>query len=133
MEALTDGDGAHSVFECSGGAGIARGLAPLLRKGARIVLVAFFHTPPPVDIDKVLNRELELVGSRGKRASGFRTALRLVEAGQVELEPLITARLPLNEWEKGIELMSPGEKVVLEVRRSNAAVAGKPLSRGQAA
>jgi L-iditol 2-dehydrogenase len=94
VKSLTDGYGAHSVFECSGAAGILESVPPLLRKGGRIVLVAFFHTPPAVDVDKLINNELELVGSRGKRASSFQTALRL----------------------KGIDLVSQGVKVVLEVR-----------------
>ena len=116
VKSLTDGYGAHSVFECSGAGGVLEDVHTLLRKGGRIVLLAFFHHPPSVDVDKLINNELELVGSRGKRASSFRTALRLVEAGQVDLEPVIGARLPLDEWEKGIELVSQGVKVVLEVR-----------------
>jgi L-iditol 2-dehydrogenase len=116
VKSLTDGYGAHSVFECSGAAGILESVPPLLRKGGRIVLVAFFHTPPAVDVDKLINNELELVGSRGKRASSFQTALRLVESGHVDLEPVIGARLPLDDWEKGIDLVSQGVKVVLEVR-----------------
>ena len=97
-------------------AAVLEGVAPLLRKGGRIVLVAFFHEQPSVDIDKLINNELELVGSRGKRASSFHTALRLVESGHIDLEPVIGARLPLDEWEKGIELVAQGVKVVLEVR-----------------
>jgi L-iditol 2-dehydrogenase len=113
---LTDGYGAHSVFECSGADGVLEDVHTLLRKGGRIVLLAFFHHPPSVDVDKLINNELELVGSRGKRASSFRTALRMVEAGLIDLEPVIGARLPLDDWEKGIELVSRGVKVVLEVR-----------------
>lgn len=116
VKRLTGGYGAHSVFECSGADGVLEGVAPLLRKGGRIVLVAFFHTPPSVDVDKLINNELELLGSRGKRASSFRTALRLVDAGLVDPEPVIGARLPLDDWERGIELVSQGVKVVLEVR-----------------
>jgi L-iditol 2-dehydrogenase len=116
VKSLTDGYGAHSVFECSGADGVLENVHTLLRKGGRIVLLAFFHHPPSLDIDKLINNELELVGSRGKRASSFRTALRLVEIGNIDLESVIGARLPLDEWEKGIELVSRGVKVVLEVR-----------------
>ena len=116
VKSLTDGYGAHSVFECSGADGVLEDVHTLLRKGGRIVLLAFFHHPPSLDVDKLINNELELVGSRGKRASSFRTALRLVEIGHIDLESVIGARLPLDEWEKGIELVSQGVKVVLEVR-----------------
>jgi 2-desacetyl-2-hydroxyethyl bacteriochlorophyllide A dehydrogenase len=116
VKSLTDGYGAHSVFECSGAEGVVEGAAPLLRRGGRIVLVAFFTRPPAVDVDRLINHELELVGSRGKRASSFRTALRLMEAGQVDLERVVGARLPLDEWEAGIELVAGGMKVVVVVR-----------------
>jgi 2-desacetyl-2-hydroxyethyl bacteriochlorophyllide A dehydrogenase len=116
VKSVTDGYGAHSVFECSGADGVLEGVPPLLRRGGRIVLVAFFKSPPSVDVDRLTNHELELVGSRGKRASSFRTALRLMESGQVDLERVIGARLLLDEWEAGIELVTGGMKVVLQVR-----------------
>jgi 2-desacetyl-2-hydroxyethyl bacteriochlorophyllide A dehydrogenase len=116
VKSLTNGYGAHTVFECSGANGVLEVLPPLLRRGGRIVLVAFFRQPPAVDVDRLTHHELELVGSRGKRASSFRTALRLMEGGQVDLERVIGARLPLDEWEAGIELVAGGTKVVLEVR-----------------
>ena len=101
VKSLTDGYGAHSVFECSGADGVLENVHTLLRKGGRIVLLAFFHHPPSVDVDKLINNELELVGSRGKRASSFRTALRLVEAGHIDLEPVIGARLPSTSGRRG--------------------------------
>lgn len=116
VKGLTDGYGAHTVFECSGGAGVLEGVMPWLRRGGRIVLLAFFRTPPAVDVDRLLNHELELVGSRGKRASSYRTALRLMAQGQVDVEAIVGAKLPLDEWDKGIELVGRGVKVVLEVR-----------------
>ena len=113
---LTGGYGAHSVFECSGAAGVVEQAPSLLRKGGRIVLVAFSAAPPTVDVDAVTRNELEVVGSRGKRASSFRTALRLMEAGQVDTGPVIGARVPLAGWEAAVELVAGGTKVVVEVR-----------------
>lgn len=116
---LTGGYGAHSVYECSGAPGVLEGVPPMLRKGGRIVLLAFFKTPPAVDVDKLLNWEFELVGARGKKASSYRTALALMEHGMVNLDAVIGATLPLDEWEKGIELVGRGVKVVLQVRPEN--------------
>lgn len=112
---LSEGVGGRVLYECSGGTGIVEDSLDLLRKGARIVLVAFFRTPPELDVDVLINRELELVGSRGKRSSDYRRALRLLADEQVALEPLITARLPLGDWRRGLELMSAGEKVVFDL------------------
>ncbi|MET0862870.1 MAG: zinc-binding dehydrogenase [Nakamurella sp.] len=115
VKSLTDGYGAHSVYECSGGDGVLAELPLMLRRGGRIVLLAFFRNPPSIDFHQVLDYELEVVGSRGKRASSYRTALRLMGEGRIDLEAIIGARLPLDQWEQGIELVSKGVKVVIEV------------------
>jgi L-iditol 2-dehydrogenase len=129
VRSLTGGLGAHSVFECSGATGVLEGVPPLLRRGGRIVLVAFFDTPPSVDVDRLTRHELELVGARGKRASSFRTALRLMEGGQVDLERVVGARMALDEWEAGVELVAGGMKVVIEVRPGEDRVARSTKAR----
>ena len=113
---MTGGYGAHSVYECSGGEGVLESAPDLLRKGGRIVLLGFHRIPPSVNIDRVINHELEVVGSRGKRASSYRTALRLMGEGQVNPSAVIDARLPIADWQRGIELVGKGAKVVLELR-----------------
>lgn len=130
---LTEDQGAHTLYECSGAEGVLEDAASLLKKGGRIVLVAFFRSPPAVDVERVINDELELVGSRGKRPSSFRRALRLIAAGQVKLEPLIDARLPLDEWRHGLDLMAAGAKVVFEIDRAAAAAPPGAAPRSLAA
>lgn len=112
---LTQGYGAHTVFECSGASGVLESAPALLRRGGRIVLQGFFRNPPSIDIDRVVNHELEVIGSRGKRASSYRTALRMMAHGQVRLEPVVGSVLPLARWREGIDLVGQGVKVVLTV------------------
>ncbi|MGN7703854.1 zinc-binding dehydrogenase [Cellulosimicrobium sp. 22601] len=112
---LTDGYGAHSLFECSGSTAVLADGLTHLRKGGRAVLVAFYHEHPSTDLDLVVNRELEVVGSRGKRPSSFRTAIRLLGSGHVRLGPVIGAVVPLDRWEEAVERMTRGEKVVVQV------------------
>jgi L-iditol 2-dehydrogenase len=114
---LTDGLGAAALYESSGGAGVLETAPPLLRKGGRIVLAGFFRNPPELDIDRLVNDELEIAGSRGKRPSSYRRAIHLLVEGQVQLEPLIDHRLPLDEWRHGLERMAAGAKVVFEPDR----------------
>ncbi len=115
VKTITGGYGAHSVFECSGAGGVLEGIGPVLRKGGRVVLVAFYRTPPQVDVAYLIQNELELVGSRGKAPSSFRTSLRLMGEGFLDLDSVVGASLPLDEWERGLELVSQGVKVVLQV------------------
>lgn len=115
VHGLTGGRGAHSVFECSGATSVAESSLPLLRRGGRLVLVAFFQTAPAFDVDRLIHHELEIVGSRGKRPSSYRTALALMASGAVRVEPLISARLPLESWSDGLDRVARGEKVVFDV------------------
>ncbi|MEO8095300.1 MAG: zinc-binding dehydrogenase [Pseudolysinimonas sp.] len=115
IDRLTDGYGAHTVYECSGATGILADAIPLLRRGGRIVLVAFFREHPQVDFDAVINRELVILGSRGKRPSSYRTALQLMAEGRVDVGSLIQARLPLSQWQVGLDQVALGKKVVFEL------------------
>lgn len=112
---VTGGYGVHSVFECSGAPGVVESAIPVLRRGGRLVLVAFFHEAPDINIGLVINRELEVIGSRGKRPSSYRTALQLMQNDMVNVESLISARLPLESWAEGLELVSQGKKVVFDI------------------
>lgn len=112
-----DGPGVDVVVECSGAPeSIAAGLR-LLRKGGRLVLVAFSGgRTAPLEVDFVVNRELSIVASRGKRPSCFRIALELLASGDVVTAPLVSHRFSLDDWAAAFETAArPGTKVVLEI------------------
>jgi L-iditol 2-dehydrogenase len=110
--------GAFDVaIECSG---TVDGLAAAMRlagKGGTIVQVGFFARPVvEIDLDTVINRELTIVTSRGKRPSSFRAAMEFLASGRVRLGPLITDRIPLARWEDALAIAErPGRKVVVLV------------------
>lgn len=117
---LTHGYGAHTVFECSGSSDELTRAPTLLRRGGRVVMVAFYKEAPGWDINDLMNREIEIVGSRGKRPSSYRTALAMMHGGQLQPEHVVDRVLPLDRWVEGLEAVSHGEKVVLEVAPSSA-------------
>jgi 2-desacetyl-2-hydroxyethyl bacteriochlorophyllide A dehydrogenase len=109
--------GVDVVIECSGAPdALASGLH-LLRKGGRLIMVAF--TPgqtAPLDLDHVVQRELTIVAARGKRPSCFEIALDLLDRGDVKLGPLISHRFQLEQWAEAFETASgSGTKVVIEI------------------
>jgi len=112
-----DGLGIDVVFECAGDArSVAIGL-DILRKGGRMIMVAF--TPGltiPVDLDRVVQRELAIVASRGKRPSCFAIALELLDQGRVRAAPLVTHRFPLEAWQDALATTrQAGTKVLIDI------------------
>lgn len=112
---LTGGAGARAVFECSGSAALARESLGWLDRGGAAVLIAFYSDELRLDADLVVNRELVVCGSRGKKPSSYRTALALMAQGLVRPEDVIGAELPLTQWRRGMELVAGGTKVVFRI------------------
>ena len=105
------------AIECSGTAEGVAAATRLVHKAGRVVLVGLTGRPAvEVDLDAVVNRELTIVASRGKRPSSFRTALALLTDRRIRLDPLITDRVPLDRWEDAFAIAErPGHKVVVLV------------------
>jgi len=114
LEAGGDG-GADLVVECSGARASAGLGLELLRKRGRYVQMGLFGKPIELDLDLIAYKELRMSGSIAQKWSAWRTALALMAAGKVRLEPLVTDVLPLREWQDGFRRFreKSGLKVVL--------------------
>lgn len=112
---LTQGRGARAVFECTGSADVAQESLGWLDRGGQVVLVAFYSRSLALDADVIVNRELSVLGSRGKKPSSYRTALALMAQGLVRPEDVVGAELALTEWREGIELVAQGTKVIFRI------------------
>ncbi|MDX2040793.1 MAG: alcohol dehydrogenase catalytic domain-containing protein [Acidobacteriota bacterium] len=83
------------VVEASGSAGGLQTALDLVKARGTIILKSTFHGGAvPVDTTRIVVDEISLVGSRCGR---FEAALKLLESGQINVEPLIAAEFPLTE------------------------------------
>jgi L-iditol 2-dehydrogenase len=90
---------ADVVIECSGSeAGMASGLEAA-RRGARYVQIGLAGRPVRLPFDVVCFRELTITSGFASTPTSWRAALELVGDRRVELEPLLTAVVPLADWE----------------------------------
>jgi threonine dehydrogenase-like Zn-dependent dehydrogenase len=53
----------------------------------------------------MIEKELTMVGTWGTIPSSWVTTLRMMATGQINVKPIITHKLSLDEWEKGFDLM----------------------------
>ncbi|CCH18034.1 zinc-dependent alcohol dehydrogenase [Micromonospora lupini] len=91
----TGGAGADVAFEVSGSAaGVGTAVDVLTTRG-RLVMVAIHPQPRPVNLHRFFWRELELLGARLYQREDVVEAIRLVAAGVIPAQELISRVLPV--------------------------------------
>jgi L-iditol 2-dehydrogenase len=109
------------VCECSGSGAAAAYALDQVKKGGRYIQVGIFGKPVTVPLDQVLFKELTVTSGNASTPRSWKRAIALLDAGLVDLDPLITEVAPLEEWERvftavrsgdGLKyVISPGETV----------------------
>jgi threonine dehydrogenase-like Zn-dependent dehydrogenase len=83
--------------------------------GARIVLFGMnSNARPPIPQVDITLKSLAILGSYISNFT-FPEAIRLLESGRLLVDPMISAVLPLAEWQGAFELLRSGQatKVVM--------------------
>jgi len=120
VRAANDGKLADVVILCTGASSaIDQGLA-CLESGATFIV---FAVPAPgenhpMPLNELWRREVTIRTSYGAAPSDLQTALTLIASGRVEVDDLVTHRLPLDRIGEGFKLVadaSESVKVVIEL------------------
>ncbi|HXH11361.1 MAG TPA: alcohol dehydrogenase catalytic domain-containing protein [Alphaproteobacteria bacterium] len=106
IQTLTDGRGCDVVVLTAGHGGTLQEALGWVRDGGTITLFGNLSPQPPVQFDPNLlyYREIALQGSYSPSPLELVHALHLIEVGGVDVEPLITHRLPLEGLPQAVEL-----------------------------
>jgi threonine 3-dehydrogenase len=110
---VQENEGLHPdvVFEMSGAPESIANAFEIARAGGRVVLFGIPARPVEIDVaDKLIFKNLEVSAVSGRRVwdTWFRTRW-LLEHKVVDLRPLITEQLPLDEFEHAFDLLEAGE------------------------
>ena len=111
------------VLETAGAVAALELATRLPREGGRIVQLGLAGVGELLELpaDRLVLRDLELIGSVGYTTAVWARMLSLVGAGLVELDPLVTHQFAAADFQTAFELMDRREgivgKVVLEHRR----------------
>lgn len=94
---LTGGLGADVAIECGGGAAAIDDAIGATRKGGRVVLLAVIGTPVPIDTWAIVAGERTVIGSvQHHFDDDLPIAIDLIASRRVDVQPLITRRIPLE-------------------------------------
>jgi 2-desacetyl-2-hydroxyethyl bacteriochlorophyllide A dehydrogenase len=108
----TGSAGADVVFEVSGSAPGAELMTRLPRTRGRIVIVAIFAQPVPVNLFQFFWREVKLCGARVYEHQDFDEAIALAASKSIPVEKLITGVYPLDGVQSALEQMASGGEVM---------------------
>jgi 2-desacetyl-2-hydroxyethyl bacteriochlorophyllide A dehydrogenase len=117
---LTGGAGADVVFEAAGSEKAVVLALELARRGGTVILsgIAGDGRRMSVDSDLIALKDLRIDGVFAYTTDSFEQALRIIESGRLDVRPLVTHTLPLQEFEKAFDLLSnrpePVGKVMLK-------------------
>lgn len=89
--------GADITVEAAGAAAAVAAAYTCTRKGGTIVQLGLFEGSVEVDYSQISFRELNVIGCFAHVWSSFDTALKLMNEGVVDVKPLISAVLPLDD------------------------------------
>ena len=109
--------GAHVSVDCLGGPAVASASIRSLRPLGRHVQIGLFPAPTAeLPISLVVRDELELLGVHGQSASRFGPLFQLLVTGPLDLAPLVTAVIGLDDVPEALPAMGrfaqPGVSVV---------------------
>lgn len=117
IKEVTGGKGADYCFECSGAAPAIKNVFDYLKqKGTLVQMGVFSKNLNELDMNSIVQREMNVIGSRSQKPSTWHLTLELMREGKIDAERLITKIYPLDKWEEAIEQVMAGNeiKVVLQ-------------------
>ncbi|HHX64175.1 MAG TPA: zinc-binding dehydrogenase [Chloroflexi bacterium] len=120
---LTDGYGADAAIVAVGSPRAAESAFKIVGQGGAINLFAGTYPPTTIAVDPnvIHYKQLWVTGSFHFTPGGFRTAMGLISRGDVNLLPLVSHRLPLEEAGRAFELVATqgGMKVLVHMEGAN--------------
>lgn len=113
---LTEGKGPDVVFECAGAAATTQQSLAMVRKGGTILLAGVYLHQVETLISSIVLREITVKGSVFFSSAEFATALSLINDKKINVNPLITSVMPLDEIDAAFKLAARGEggKILLK-------------------
>ena len=108
-------DKADVIYDCAGN-NVTMGQAiQYARKGSVIVLVAVFADMATVDLAVANDHELDIKSTMMYRHEDYVGAIELVEAGKVQLKPLISKIFPFAQYLDAYQYIDANRETTMKV------------------
>jgi len=119
VEALTHGFGADIVVELTGNPAAVTNATRVLRRGGDLVFVGLFSAPVEMDVTgDIIYKEANVFGVTGRIMwDTWWTSQSLILSGKMDLDPVVTHRFPLSDYDRAFQLAESGKtgKIVFDI------------------
>lgn len=115
IKSLGDKYGADLVVDTAGISATLKLSMEIVRPGGQITKIGWGPKPVEFSLDPIIAKSITLKGHFSHTWDVWEKCLTLLAKGIVDLKPLITHELPIDQWERGFELVESkkGVKVLL--------------------
>jgi L-iditol 2-dehydrogenase len=101
----THGLGADLVIEASGAPSAPQQCVEMVKRGGRILFLAFYDGPVTFDLSSAIHNDVTLFTSRGEGGGVVKRALSLAAQGKIRGRDLVTHHLPLADIQEGFRIL----------------------------
>jgi threonine dehydrogenase-like Zn-dependent dehydrogenase len=105
VSALAEPDGPDLVVDATGGTEAFGQALRMASMCGRVVKVGWFHAGGDAALNTMVAKNLRVHGVYGHTYPVWEKSVRVLTAGLIPLDHIVTARLPLERWEDGFRLM----------------------------
>jgi L-iditol 2-dehydrogenase len=108
----TDGIGADVIIEASGAEKAIQQSFDMIKKDGRLIAVGipgqeFVRIPWGLGMAKVIS----VTFNWAQGYTAWERALAMIASGKIDVDPLITATIPFQDWEEGFHALQRGESI----------------------
>jgi propanol-preferring alcohol dehydrogenase len=102
------GGGADIAFEVIGNPATIQAAFKSLKWGGRLIQVGYSHEDVTLNAGKIMFCEMTVMGSLGCGLQDYPKIIQMIRHGKFKVKELVTHRFPLDDINKGFELLSKG-------------------------
>lgn len=110
IRALTGG-GADIAIEAIGNPKTIELASSSVKPGGVHCQVGYTHHSVPMNVARLMFREVEIKGSLGCRPVDYPKIIEMVKTGKIQLEPVVTHKFKLEEINDAFDLLRKGESL----------------------
>ena len=111
VDGLTAGAGADLIVDAAGPSTTVKLAMELVKRNGQITKIAWGPKPLDLSLDALLAKAVTLQGVFSHTWDTWERALRLQAAGQVDLQSMISHRVPLEEWKAAFDALESGDAI----------------------